>query len=151
MMTPQIRSYLFLAALVVTASGPALAQDVAVVKELSRLEDEWGVADARHDGAAIGRMLSNDYMGTGARGQFVTKAQLMDSVSQSKDTIVSETGSDYRVRVYGGTAVIHGIVTVVVKKGTATQTSRYRWTDTWVKQPNASWLCVASQGTELPK
>jgi len=55
-------------------------------------------------------------------------------------------GSDLRT-----TAIIVGPVTGLVKTATGTETRRSAWTDTWIKQADGQWLCVASQSARLVK
>ena len=124
-------------------SRPVAAQD-AVVKEIGRLEDAWAAAEVKRDGAAVGQLLAEDFLFTGPDGALLSKSQLIQVVSTSKAERISEVGSDYQVKVYGNTAVIHGIVTTVDKVEGGTQQVRLRWTDTWVKQTDGRWLCVAA-------
>jgi ketosteroid isomerase-like protein len=126
---------------------PLAAQD-AVVKEIGRLEDAWAAAETNKDGQAVGRLLSEDFLYTAPDGALLTKPQLIQSVSTSRAerTFV---GSDYKVKVYENTAIIHGTVTVIVKTATGTELVRFRWTDTWVRQADRRWLCVAAQSTRI--
>lgn len=123
---------------------PVAAQD-AVVKEICRLEDAWAAAEVKRDGAAVGQLLTEDFLFTDPDGALLSKPQLIQVVSTSKAERISEVGSDHHVKVYGNTAVIHGIVTIVDKVEGGTQQVRLRWTDTWVKQTDGRWLCVAAQ------
>jgi hypothetical protein len=49
-----------------------------------------------------------------------------------------------------GAAVI-GVFNAVVKTAGGTETRRWAWTDTWVKQADGQWLCIASQAARLSK
>ena len=131
-------------ACVAAESRPVPAQD-AVVKEICRLEDAWAAAEVKKDGAAVGQLLTEDFLFTGPDGALLSKSQLIQVVSTSKAERISEVGSDYQVKVYGSTAVIHGIVTTMDKVESGTQQVHLRWTDTWVKQTDGRWLCVAAQ------
>jgi uncharacterized protein (TIGR02246 family) len=125
------------------------AAENAVVKEICRLEDAWAAAEVKKDGAAVGQLLAEEFLFTGPDGAVLSKAQLIQVVSTSKAERVSEVGSDYQVKVYGNTAVIHGIVTIVDKDERGTQQVRLRYTDTWVKQADGRWLCVAAQSVVI--
>jgi uncharacterized protein (TIGR02246 family) len=131
-------------ACVAAESRPVATQD-AVAKEICRLEDAWAAAEVKKDGAAVGQLLTEDFLFTGPDGALLTRSQLIQVVSTSKAERISEVGSDYQVKVYGNTAVIHGIVTIVDKVESGTQQVRLRCTDTWVKQTDGRWLCVAAQ------
>lgn len=123
---------------------PVAAQD-AIVKEICKLEDAWSAAEVKKDGAAVGQLLTEDFLFTGPEGALLSKSQLIQLVSTSKAERISAVGRDYHVKVYGNTAVIHGIVTIVDKIESGTKQESLRWTDTWVKQTDGSWLCVAAQ------
>lgn len=140
-----LRLVLALSALAVTAPCAPLAAQDAVVREISRLENAWLVAEARKDGAAVGQLLSADFLLTDDAGALLTKAQVIEHISTNPDTIVSEVGSEHSVKVYGNTAVIHGVLLYTVRRGDGTVQTRYRWTDTWVRQADGRWLCVAGQ------
>jgi uncharacterized protein (TIGR02246 family) len=129
-------------------SMPRPVQD-AVVREISRLEDAWAAAEVKRDGEAVGQLLGEDFLYTSPDGALHTKAQLIHHVSTSQTQRISAVGSDYRVKVYGNTAVIHGVVTMTVKTAAGTEQNRFRWTDTWVKQADGRWLCVAAQSSRM--
>jgi uncharacterized protein (TIGR02246 family) len=131
-------------ACVAADSRPVAAQD-AVVREICRLEDAWAAAEVKKDGAAVGQVLAEEILFTGPDGALLTKPQFIQVVNTSKAERVSEVNGDYQVEVYGNTAVIHGIVTTVDKIEGGTKQERLRWTDTWVKQTDGRWLCVAAQ------
>lgn len=135
-------------ACVAEESRPITAQD-AVVKEICRLEAAWAAAEGKKDGAAVGQLLAEGFLFTGPDGALLSKSQLMQVVGASKAERISEVGSEYQVKVYGNTAVIHGIITIVDKVEGGTQKVRLRWTDTWVKQTDGRWLCVAAQSAPL--
>ena len=84
-------------------------------------------------------------------GTIDTKAHRIKTIGEDKTVIVSEVSSDYRVDVYGGTAIITGLTTVVSKAATGNTTERFRWTDAWIKQSDGHWLCVAEQSARLAK
>lgn len=137
---------------VALVSGTRLAaQDAAVLKELSRLEDDWATAFMKKDGAAVGRLLSDRFLSMSEDGRVFDKAALVQEVNATKDTYVSASNSGYKVQVFGETAIIVGAFTGVVKTADGTETRRSVWTDTWIRQPNGQWLCVASQSTPLPQ
>ncbi len=133
-------------------SGTQLvAQDAAIVKELSRLEDVWAAAFMKKDGAAVGRLLAPRFLSMSDDGRVLDKATLIQDVNADKDTYVSASNGGYKVQVFGDTAIIVGTFTGVVKTAAGTETRRSAWTDTWMKQPDGQWLCIASQSARLAK
>ena len=119
--------------------------DEATARELMRLEDAWGAAQMRRDGGAVGRMLMGDFAFTGPDGSRLTKAQLVVDIIGSRTVYVAGANSEYRVRAHGGAAVITGLWTATVRTAKGVEVRRYRWTDTWIKQADGRWLCLAGQ------
>jgi uncharacterized protein (TIGR02246 family) len=133
--------------LLVTATSTAsrvYAQD-ATTKELLRLEDVWGKAEAAKDGDAVGRLLAEDFVIVGPDGSMTAKAKYIESIKTNKDQYISAGDTDRKVRVYGSAAVVTGLWTQTVKSGRGQTTTRYRWTCVWIKQADGRWLCVTAQ------
>jgi len=137
---------------IVFSGTPVLAQDAAVTKELSRLEDMWGAAATKRDGAAVGRLVAPGFLSMDDTvGKVVDKATLIKDVNSLPDKYVSFTNGNYKVQVFGNTAVIVGTTAIVTKTPTGNATHRNAWTDTWMKQADGQWLCIASQAAHLEK
>lgn len=145
------RSAVWVFAALIVFGTQLVAQDAAVLKELSRLEDIWAAAIVKKDGAAVGKLLSPRFLSMSDDGRVVDRAAMIQDVSGDTDSYVSASNSGYQVRVFGDTAVIVGIFSAVVKTAGGTETRRWAWTDTWMKQTDGQWLCLASQSTRLMK
>lgn len=135
--------------LALVSFAAALPAQDAVAKELVALERRWMAAQMKHDGAAVGALLSEDFLSISDKGLALTKAQMIRNTSESRTTYASGELTGFQTKVHGNAAVIVGVVTYGITKGKETVTARYAWTDTWVKQANGTWLCVASQSTEM--
>jgi ketosteroid isomerase-like protein len=135
----------------ILVSGTQLLGQDAVAKELSRLEDAWAAAIMKKDGAAVGRLVSPEYLGMADDGRTMDRATLIQEVNANTETYVSTSNSGYKVQVFGDTAVIVGTFTAVVKLAAGTETQHWVWTDTWMKQPDGQWLCIAGQSSRLAK
>jgi TonB family protein len=125
-----------------------LAQD-AVSKELMRLEDLWAAASVKKDGATVGKLLSGQFLGFDREGKLLDKAAVITGVNEDKEQYLSSSNSNYKVQSFGDTAVIVGVWTAVVKTATGSETRRHAWTDTWMKQADGQWLCIASHTMRL--
>lgn len=150
-MSPRLRFGLLCLLSVLVLSSAPIAQDAAVLKELSRLEDVWAVAIMKKDGAAVGKMLAPAFLSMSDDGRVVDKAAVIQDINGEKDTYVSTGNTGYKVQVFGNTAIIVGVFSAVAKTATGTETRRWAWTDTWMKQADGQWLCIASQSTRLAK
>ena len=84
-------------------------------------------------------------------GRVMDKAAPIQEVNSDKETYVSASNSGYKVQVFGDTAIIVGTFVAVVKTTSGTDTRRWAWTDTWMKQTDGQWLCIASQSARLAK
>ncbi len=142
---------LWLLAALLVSGTPLVAQDATVAKELSRLEDVWAAAIPKKDGAAIGRLLSQQFLSMSDDGRVMDRDALIQEANADTETYVSASNSGYKVQVFGDTAIIVGTFTATVKTAAGTETRRWAWTDTWMKQTNGQWLCVASQSARLAK
>ncbi|MFN8060391.1 MAG: nuclear transport factor 2 family protein [Vicinamibacterales bacterium] len=92
----------------------------------------------------LSKLLADDFYFTGVTGGLATKAQFLESVK--KPSGGSSTQRDHKVKIYGGsTAVIHGVLVETGPNGTTTS----RFTDTWIKQADGRWLCVAAQNSPM--
>ena len=145
--SPVHRAALCLAASLTLAI--ALPAQDPVAKELMRLENHWADLYAKHDAANLGKIIADGYLAITDKGVPVTKASMLKEVASDTSHILSATNKNLEVRVYGNTAVIIGIATIVSKGPKGNVTVRSGWTDTWMKQPDGKWLCIASQNIPI--
>ena len=143
------RSYALLALATTAAVTHPLPAQTTVVSEIIRLKEVWIVAQVQKDSATFGRLLADEFLFAGPDGSLLTKTQVMDAVASDRSQRASEAGSEYRVQVHGNVAILHGVVTITFKTDSGTRTARLRFTDTWVKQADARWQCIAAQGTRI--
>jgi ketosteroid isomerase-like protein len=125
-----------------SASTPANAVEL----ELLKLERAWLDAYQKRDVAAMERIESDDFTITHANGRVITKAQEIANLKRPgpSDSSMSFSTEDTKVRVYGDTAVLTGIV--IMKGKDFSERSRY--TDVYVKR-NGQWQVVASHLSNL--
>lgn len=115
------------------------------------LENAWGAASITRDGATVGRMLSPDFTFVTPDGKLRTKAQLIAAINSDTVQYVRGANSAMSARVHGGAVVITGVWTSTVKTASGTTEHRYRWTDTWVRNPEGGWMCIAGQSSSIAK
>lgn len=124
------------------------AQD-AVAKEIMKLEDQWAIASITKGGATIGKMLAEDFTFVSPTGVLTGKAQAIAEANKDTTHYSAGANSDYKVRIYGNTVVITGVFRVTKQSGKKNVKESYRWTDTWIKQADGRWLCVATQSSQM--
>jgi len=140
---------ILLACVVLGRSGRSVALpagDDQAKQLLARMENDWGDANVRQDGAALKRILSDDLTFTTYDGKILDRAGVIESVMSTK--MESDQASDIVVRVYSAAAVVTGRSTVTFRTKSGLNSETFRWTDTFVKF-GAVWKCVASQEVRL--
>jgi ketosteroid isomerase-like protein len=144
-----IRKLLVTLGLAALVSLPLHAQDSATVaKAVNDLEGQWAVAIAAGNWTAVGTFLAPGYVATDGTGKRMDRTAYLASLGAA-GTFSNVTNGPYTVLVSGSTAVHfgEGNFTVTSKKKQVTHMHQV-WTDTWVRQANGMWLCVASQWVE---
>ena len=89
-----------------TAPQPA-TDDNAMREALIKLAKEWIDAEDRRDGAALDRLLADDFVGTAPSGTKVTKKMVVPD-PKGKGGGLSFTGDDFVARTYGEMGVVFG-------------------------------------------
>jgi hypothetical protein len=149
-MTKHLKVRLLL--LLLTAlGGTAWAADSAeadTISELIRLDHAWTEAEIRSDVAAISGLLAEDFISVSPIGSTADKEQFLRDYRSGDLKIASEQLWDYRVRLYGNTAVMmHVAILSGTYKG-RNISGRNRSIHVWVKE-SGRWRIVANQGTPV--
>jgi ketosteroid isomerase-like protein len=129
------------------AAGQA-SKTSGVEDEIKKQERNWAQATLKEGAAAVDQYEADDIIDTDPTGRVTNKAQDKADLSSGDLKFQSMELSDLTVHVYGNTAVAAGTNTV---KGTYKGqdiSSKYRFTDTWIKR-NGKWQVAASQATKL--
>ena len=133
-----------ISSLVANGQSPSRKTRYPVEQQLIELEREWSQADFRQDVPAIKRLVAEDWIGTTSRGLILNRSRMLDEVLAVKadgDSTISDT----RVRMYGKTAIVTGLLTTNNPPITG-QPILKRFTDVWLKT-KAGWRCMASHGS----
>jgi ketosteroid isomerase-like protein len=129
---------------------PAGAQGKAE-QELIQIEKDWCTASLTRDGALLGRILADDYVGVTRAGAIEGKPAALASLKDTTRTLDVCVDSDFRVRLYGDAAVVNATATRSgTEKGVAFKDRRSVYTDTFIRK-DGRWQCVAGQSTPLAK
>lgn len=106
-------------------------------QELIKLQHEWCRAEVERDGAALGRLLADEYALVTSEAAVITRAQMLSN-DEFKPT--SMTPEDLKVQVYDDMAVVKGLIKWSEASGKSTQIV---FTDTWLKR-DGRWQCIAT-------
>jgi len=129
----------------------AQTQTQSVEQELIKLENEANDAWVRRDIVPFDRILADDYTGTDEEGNVMTKAQELANIKSGAYLSTSAVKDDIKVRVYGDAAVVTGRSTYKGQYKGKEYTSKYRWTDTWVRDNLGRWKCVAFHDSNIAR
>jgi ketosteroid isomerase-like protein len=149
-----MRRVFFISLLAVTFVGLANGQETAanpadieqIKAEVLKVEDEGTQAVARGDIATLDRIYS-DELSFSARGELLTKAQVLDNIRSGRFDNKVPQHSGIKVHVFGDTVVLTGYSTSTVHyKGKETHGPRW-FTNVYVKQ-DGQWRLVVHSVVE---
>ncbi len=120
-----------------------------MAQHLKDLENQWNTASKNGDGKGVGALLADDWVGIDSDGSMRDKAAAVDRTGKAK--MQTSELSDMKVKMHGSnTAVVTGTWR---GKGTDADGKAIdetdNWIDTWMKQPNGKWQCIASGGAQV--
>jgi hypothetical protein len=151
-----MKSILALTVLTTAAFSPAFGQTKdqsnkqsgKVEQVLKNIEQEMDDGVVKGDTSPSERYLADNSIFTGPDGMVTDKARSIADLKSGDLKIESSKLDDMKVQVYGNTAVVtYGTTDKGTYRGKDIS-SKYRWTDVFVKQ-NGKWQIVAGQGTRV--
>ncbi len=134
-------------AIALTQTGAAGTADREVIRELTRIEQQLAATWKEGKCAAWGALVSPDWSVTHITGAVMTKAEALQTCTESSVPIETLEIDDISVRSYGDTAVVRGR-TRVITGGTSPGQVTLRFTDVFVRRAGR-WQVVASHATRL--
>jgi hypothetical protein len=126
-------------------SCASVDRSAARERALRDLENHW--LQVENDPDALESILADDFVHVLPVG-FVTKAEQLRFMRQHPPPTVAESRrfEDLRVRLFGDTGVVHGIVVATAKSGAVRKTI---FTDIFAYR-NGRWQAVSAQELPLP-
>jgi len=119
-------------------------------EELLKLGKEFAEAIVKNDLEGIERLVADDWIIIGPDGEIVERArffEVIESGDMTHDTMESE---DFRIRVYGDSAVVTGITRTKGKFMGQEFSTQERATDVFINR-DGRWQCVLTHLTRFPK
>jgi ketosteroid isomerase-like protein len=145
-----------IAALFLSASAPVQGRaarqgsggvDISrALVQVMRLEGRWVKAVMRRDVKALGRILADDYVGTGSDGEVHNKAQTLAELKSAAVGFKSFKQDGFDVRFDGGTATVTGRATITVLVEDAEVSGRFTYTRVYVRR-RGRWQVIQSRTT----
>ena len=138
-----------LATAFLAAAATAAAQSAQSTREtLIELERSWNDAVYSGDVDVIDRLLADEFLGTYDDGSRGDKAREMDLVANFNQAVISAVQDDFRVAIYGDTAVVWFTLNLVgLRQGQEAELT-LRYTDVWIRR-DGRWQCVSAHSTRV--
>lgn len=118
--------------------------------ELMKLEQEFSNAIVSNDPKAIEPFLAVDWVIIDPDGSVIDKTRFLGVIASGALTHEAMDSEDFRVRVYGDTAVVTALTRTRGKFMGQAFSTQERATDIFVKH-GGQWRCVISQVTRFAK
>ncbi len=107
----------------------------------------WRQGAIKQDKALLEKYLADDLVYTHGGGQTETKAQYIANVLKGPSHYKAMESSDTRVRIYGKTAVLWGLVDVTPGKG---ETYRTRTLEVYTQNAAGQWQMSQKESMRVP-
>ena len=118
-------------------------------EELLTLEKAFAEAIVRNDLEDIGRLVTDDWIIIDPNGEIVDRTRFFDVIKSGALTHDMMESEDFRVRVYGDSAVVIGVTRTQGKFMGQEFSTQERATDVFVKR-DGRWQCVLTHLTRFP-
>jgi ketosteroid isomerase-like protein len=109
-----MHKFLLISLLFITAALSANAQTAAkpepnnsAERSVLKVTQEWLTAEINVDRAALNVIIADDFLGTGPRGNIVSKKDVIPKEGTGHGLNIS--GQDLKVRVFGDAAIVTGL------------------------------------------
>ena len=119
-------------------------------EELLKLEKAFAEAIVTNDLEGIGRLVTDDWIIIDPNGEIVDRARFFEVIKSGALTHDMMESEDFRVRVYGDSAVVTALTRTRGKFMGQDFSTRERATDVFVRH-DGQWRCVLSQLTGFTK
>ena len=132
------------------SSPPEEMPGMKAEEELLKLEKAFAEAIVKNDLEGIGRLVTDDWIIIDPNGEIVDRARFFEVIKSGALTHDTMESEDFRVRVYGDSAVITGLTRTKGKFMGQEFSTQERATDVFVKR-DGRWQCVLTHLTRFPK
>jgi ketosteroid isomerase-like protein len=120
------------------------------MEELLELEKAFAEAMVENDPEAIARFVADDWIIIGPDGEIVDRARFFEVIKSGALTHDMMESEDFRVRVYGDSAVVTALTRTKGKFMGQEFSTQERATDVFAKR-KGQWQCVLTHLTGFPK
>jgi ketosteroid isomerase-like protein len=118
-------------------------------EELLKLEEAFAEAIIKNDLEGIGRIVADDWIIIDPNGEIIDRTRFLEVIKSGALTHDTMESEDFRVRVYGDSAVVTAITSAKGKFMGQEFSTYERATDVFVKR-DRRWQCVLTHLTRFP-
>src|ERR1700750_1502555 len=118
--------------------------------QILNLDREWNEAYPRLDGAALDRIIADDWVCIDGTGLVITKSELLRRVASSTSFLDPYKFDEIDLRVFGEAAIVTGRLSGQMRDSNGTHDVNQRYMRVYVKR-NERWQAVATQVTKIKK
>ena len=119
-------------------------------EDLLKLEKAFAEAIVKNDLEGLARIAADDWVIIDPNGEIIDRTRFFEVIKSGALTHDLMESEDFRVRIYGDTAVVTAISSTKGKFMGQEFTSRERATDVFVKR-DGRWQCVLTHLTRFGK
>src|SRR5918996_1992285 len=119
-------------------------------EELLKIEKAFADAIIKNDPEAIGQLVADDWIIIDPDGGIVDRTRFFEVIKSGALTHEIMESEDFRVRVYGESAVVTGVTRTKGEFMGQEFSTQERATDVFVKR-DGRWQCVLTHLTRFPK
>jgi ketosteroid isomerase-like protein len=119
-------------------------------QELLKLENAFAGAIVKNDLESLVRLVSDDWIIIDPNGEIVDRTRFFEVIKSGTLTHDTMESEDFRVRVYGDSAVVTAITSAKGKFMDQEFSTHERATDVFVKR-DGRWQCVLTHLTRFAK
>jgi ketosteroid isomerase-like protein len=142
------------AAILFAATAPARGQhprrNDQFKHQVEQLEQAWRSAELSGDVDAMGKLLSDDFVGINMSGQVVTKMQLLDRMRRRRMVLTRLDLDDVHVKLIGGTAIVTSLANVEGTNEGVAMHGTFRYTRVYLRVASGAWQITNYEATRVP-
>jgi ketosteroid isomerase-like protein len=141
------------AAILFAATAPARGQhprrNDQFKHQVEQLEQAWRSAELNGDVDAMGKLLSDDFVGINMSGQVVTKMQLLDRMRRRRTVLTRLDLDDVHVKLLGQTAIVTSRAEVEGTNEGEPVHGNYRYTRVYTRTASGAWQVTNFEATRV--
>ena len=113
-----------------------------------KLDREWNEAYPRLDGAALDRIIADDWVCVDGSGLVITKSELLRTVAASTSFLDPYKFDEIALHMFGEAAIVIGRLSGQMRDSDGVRDVNQRYMRVYVKR-NERWQAVATQVTKI--